>query len=734
MKEGAVMKKLTVFVILFSMLFTCGCGMRETQGKTVDYRYRDELVLSIEEIPDGIESESVSIPEFVYEVSVFDREGRAVSETSPLKLKGGCGEMRVEIEHDSNLPTVFGVMLISAYLPIEFTAENKKTFCYEAECEPGEKISLSIAFDTYSSKEYSSLKLVVVEKADIVARSVLSERDYSVAIDIPFDGKSGSYGEGEYHSGDENVKYIYDAFTGMRKVVGDYLLRQKNNSLFTAPQSDDEISFSAMDHFYSTPNTVGSGYFRAVGQAGKYATIIYVDNQPCRAFDGKYTLVWELNTPEDLLDTVMTLPGYGEGVHKIYSLTFPIDGDIEKQSVYSSPIRPYIISENTDTSGGDWNEFKVSIAGEGEEYTDFYDLQGKITDYTEEKIKLRLSHCVRRSLIQLEYSIFVLCNGVVQEIEHGGGKGDRIEYSMSHGKQFDTDISFTPRVLFDTDILNIDVIFLPELTNVYNHEMIWNLNVLGITQRTVLNYSGKVSVTDEGTGDYSETASVSKAYPPRVFSCGEIRKNDMNIICGAASVEYELISGCGGRYVVLAFLDGELLPVADGKNYACFRDIMGESRKTVIQIPESEETERKLLILTVPLDTVYEGARYYAGVYFNQENFIKKEMAENSIGTLTAYGYQADGMAYGYADFECTESGSGYFCSYVVGSGVYSGIPSLSYTNSCSFDNSKFCIDKVETVLDSLSGYVTDGINTRIYLKTDNGCRVAKYVAYLKKQ
>ena len=117
------MKKLTILAVIVSLLLLCSC---ETQ--VVTYDYRDDTVLPPDNIPMNVTRLSNSTPEYIYDVSVLDRDGKTVTESSPLKLKGGKGEMTVEIEYDSNFPSVFGIALLSSYLPIEFTVATRRAF------------------------------------------------------------------------------------------------------------------------------------------------------------------------------------------------------------------------------------------------------------------------------------------------------------------------------------------------------------------------------------------------------------------------------------------------------------------------------------------------------------------------------------------------------------------------------------------------------------------------------
>ena len=725
------MKKLTILAVIVSLLLLCSC---ETQGVTYDYR--DDTVLPPDNIPMNVTRLSNSTPEYIYDVSVLDRDGKTVTESSPLKLKNGKGEMTVEIEYDSNFPSVFGIALLSSYLPIEFTVGKETTFCYKTECAPGEKTSVSLSFEAVSADEYESLKLVLIEDADTVARSLLTSTDFAFSVDIPYTGKTAAGRDNAYTDSNGKIKNLYDVFEyeklepDEKKIFDNTVARLKNDALFTAVQTEAKVSFMPMDQPKSITDNECYCYFRATGQAGKYATVIYVNDQPIRAFDGGYTLIWELQDTESILDTEVILPGMEEGIHKVYSLTFPIDTGREKQPVYCSPIRPYFSSAKI-WKQSDWNEFTVSVLSENGEYSSFKDMQDTTVNHPGGEIRLRLIHNLPVAYFETEYTVLVLCNGIIQSFNYNGRSVGEIVYTIKEGEGFEADISFLPEIPFETDELNIDVVFIPEFASIYDSELSWNSNGLGYTQHAEINYGGGAIVSTDIAESCVTDSCVKGSFPPTYYSVNDpVRDGDYGyLVNGGTTFRYELHPGTAGRYIMLAFLEGELIPVAGGKKYAYFEfsGKAGECAAFDIDISGREDRESELMILTVSLDSVYDG-RYDSGIWFDEIGFIEAREAGGTVGTVTAYSYLADGIIYGCAEFEGSENMNGYIQSTISGFITSSPFSGLRHTNSDTFEGQSFCIDSRSSAVDSTEVNIYQENDLKIYIKTEKGYKVAKYV------
>ena len=727
----------TILIILMSLsLILCSCNSNKITYtyKEIEHNY-DSQVNSHEMIRNDV-------AEYAYSISLFDKNGNAISDSNPLVLSQTT-TLKMHLQCDSMFKVQFGVILLSSYTPIEYSVDQNPnhSYCYSVSSSKSAPIELELSFSPVLTSDVNTLHIILIENSDSLSSSLPDEKDFSYALNIPIsvDIESSVQFSDLVSSGDQWLDNLYKIFNydSLSEIEQEFIETNitaiKNNSLNISLSTEEAPSLSTKNTLVTSLSENTSGWLKCYGQAGKYATIIFVDNTPIKGFNDKYCLVWNATSYDQYLNAPFTLQDPKTGIHTVYALTLALD-DSDKQIIYDSYKIGLLVLEDSSNDGSILDNVT----------TIFYDSRGNVLDpqdnvitYDSEEIYLKFSHSLLESYLPRNYNLFILCDGIIQDFFINDFATSNHSYTLEPRETNTLDIKFTPvyndKLNDASSYISLDILFIPELANLQNSDLD---NTTTFHKRYYINYNRKSTSNNSNIFELSatelnstiDTFSISVSTPdaPKIEYkfMGKYMKNN------SVTMNYEAIGLPQGSYIVLALLNGQPIDLFPDTKYITY-SIGSPNQKVEFMhtLNNTIDKNLKIVFLTISLD---QNITRTSHIYYNQLMLEQVNYAETSIGSVFAY-RDYDGSYENYVSFEGKLPSSSYCSSYNyihrrADESMLTYDESIlaygysDYMNSFPISSSKFNVEYFE----SPSAWIVENI-IHIYSPHENGFTVTKY-------
>lgn len=730
------MRKMLMYLIVIAVVFTV-CGCDESTQQVYDYKKIETIDLPNYELNYLSESIANENPEYIYSVSVFDDSMNAVSSSNPIIVSDNVN-FRVQLNCDSFFDVQFGIVVLSSYIPVEFQVNHceETYYCYSVTSSKSNTVELQVSLSPILIKGYESLRLMIIENADSASTSLPVEKDFSYALDIPISivSKEKKYSsDALYREGDSLVYNIHEVFQydtlsdDDQEFIDTNISAVKNNALNISLSMNESVSLNTKETLITSLSDNNIGWLKCFGQAGRYAAVIFVDNYPVKAFDNKYCLTWNFNDYNKYLNAPFSLPDIEAGTHNIYVLVQPLDMS-DKQTVYDSYKSGLLILDELSNTSSIYEEADAL----------FYDEAGNLlnveTDrisYTSGKIYIEFTHSLLRSYISRQYNLYVLFNGVIQDVLFSDNSVQTVSYNLSPSESKTITLCFTPTVPQNMDIktsdIPIDIIFLPELSNVRNSD----LDNTVLFHKRFFVESDKMFLYDQGqnvtriqttvSDSQPESTSISLLTPdaPKIeyMFMGKLMRNN------SVTMNYKASGLKQGAYVVFALSNGELLKLKDDSIFMSYEIYTPDQTVEIsYTLDDDSNKEIKVVFVTVSLES---DITRYSPIYYNQTMLVQENFSFKHTGEIQAY-RNYDGSYHNLVLFKGTEQFNGYCCSYNYihrkANESQSKYGYSDYMNSFPISNAEFFPEYFV----SASAWIVENI-MHIYSPSENGFTVIKY-------
>ena len=721
--------KTFLFIILSILLILCSCNSENT---TYTYKEINHGIESSDTPSEMITNEKA---EYVYSVSLFDNTMRAISDSNPIILDG-MTTINMQLQCDSMFEVQFGIILLSAYNPVEFRINQESTpfYCYTVSSSKSTPVELELSFFPILTSDVNSLHMIIIENSDSLSTSLPIEKDFSYAFEIPIavNQKSETSFIDVVASGDLWIDDIYTVFSynSLSQQEQDFIdtniAAVKNNSLNISLSTAETPSLSTKNTLITSLSENNSGWLKCYGQAGKYATIVLVDNIPIKAFDDKYCLVWNATDYNKYLNAPFTFEDISTGVHTVYALTLALDVS-DKQVVYDSYKIGLLALADSSNDGSILDDATVI----------FYDTLGNnlesqdnIIIYDSDEIYIEFSHSLLESYLSRKYNLYILCNGIIQDFSLNNLVMSSHSYALNPEENRTTTIKITPTITKgeaeNSSHIPLDILFLPELENLQNSDLD---NTTTFHKRYYID-SKKVSISENlnifellpsEAPSPVETLSISVSTPdaPKIEYkfMGKYMKNS------SVTMHYEASGLPQGSYVVFAFLNGKIIDLLTDTKFITYNiDSPYQKAEFTYTLNNTVDKKIKVVFLTISLDQTITRK---SPIYYNQLMLEQVNSAETSPGIVSAY-RMFDGSYKSYVAFDGALASNSYCCAYnYIHRKADESMLSYGYSdymNSFPVLSKKFVVEYFE----NSSAWIVENI-IHIYSPRNNGFTVTKY-------
>ncbi len=599
-------------IILLFLLAACSAGTDPNavflRNDTV-FRYKEEKTESYI-APEGMVLTENPIPDYMYTVTLLDSDRVPLTDTHKLECAENV-ELIVQLTCDSSVDVTFGIMVFSSCIPIPTQADGilEAVYCQECSCGHLDFCELTLSFSPIWVKGYESLKIVVMEGIDTAVNASLQEKDYSFAVNVPFtvvDGDGTSALPVQWYSdGTHNVYDIRELFgtantdENGKRYFEEALSVISSQALHTSLSASNTPSLTPGIALTLPAENEGTVWLHGFGQAGRYMTVLLADNTPVPAFDGKYCLFWEAPDPDRYLLAAASIHCGEAGKHTICALTFPLDAG-NKPPVYDSyKIGMLWLGEGLQTSV---LREKVSVLCGGVPLEE--DL---VLPYTSGEVTLDVSCSLELASVPRRYTLMVLCGGMLQKFRLSGTETEAYSFTLAPGESFSDTVSFSPVPYFvgdsPTEDLPIDVLFLPELTNINDH----SLNTISSYQvRCYLHADFALSARSaESPTLLSSDISQYESENPQIRIGFQNTTDAFGLHSSSAGLIYTAYSLPAGRYLLFALANGVQVPLTGDSDFLTF-SVTEQNQEIVFPYTFSpSEKDVKLVFVTVALNTSF---------------------------------------------------------------------------------------------------------------------------------
>lgn len=553
-------------------------------------------------------AKEVTVPSLSYSVVLQQMDGTPITEEKPLSLDKGTASFTLSLQCGNYSPQSFGFFVFVGGVPVPCTVDGKKAFCHYFTSGSGVAEKRKITF-TPSFRDWDDdVLIVIVEQADTNSRTITW--DYTTAIRMPIaNPRSVPRTEDTVPNAQSCVynlrEYFRDADSDdLAGDLNDVLLNVKNHALSVSIRGNEDRPLTESEAIFHRVSHPTDCYLEAIGQPGEYITTVFIDDVPYGAFGGSASIRYTLEDAEDFLSAFIALPADRDiGLYSLYALCVPVKMDADHPIVYDSNRRPYYIL-NQDKLLTDFDRFSVTVESGAGEKTEFMSNTRRKQYWQMENHHLELEyvHQVYQANDARDMSLYVLCNGIPQKITRDGNTSDRIQYAIRPGGTYSCPISV------DIDAPAIDgkwflqIIAFPGMDDGYNAQAAYR--VYGTEDKYVIDV---IVDAPDTAKDVSET-NVYTEIAGKDFPEGEERKfvSQAVIMERDSSVpermDYTYWAGgyAPGSYVVRAYLDGEPIPLADGREAA--RITFTNTRQYAafdISVPNDPMRDQTLIFLSV---------------------------------------------------------------------------------------------------------------------------------------
>lgn len=720
----------TFLVILLSLLLIlCSC---DSENTTYTYKEIKHSSYFYDTPSEMVTNEKA---EYSYSVSLFDDTMTAISESNPLTLEE-ITTLTMQLQCDSTFEVNFGIILLSSYNPIEYCVEQltDRFYCYSVSSSKSNTAELRLTFSPVLTSDVNSLHIILIENSDSLSTSLPEEKDFSYAFEIPIlvNQKCDTTFSDIITSGDQWIDDIYDVFgydslsQNEQDFINTNIAAVKNNTLNISLSMDETPSLNTKNTLISSHSENNSGWLKCYGQAGKYATIIFIDNIPLKAFNDKYCLVWNAADYNKYLNAPFTFQNISTGVHTVYALTIALDSS-NKQIVYDSYKIGLLALEDPSNDGSILDNAAVI----------FYDSSGNILEShedvincTSDEIFMDFSHSLLESYLSRNYNLYILCNGIIQDFSLNNAVVTSHSYTLNPKENCTLTIKFTPTItksfVENSSHISLDILFLPELENLQNSDLD---NTTAFHRRYYLDCE-RVSISEnknifelmpsELTSPI-ETLSISVSTPdaPKIEYkfMGKYMKNN------SVTMHYEASGLPQGSYIVFAFSNGKMMDLLAETKFITYNiDSPYQKAEFTYTLNNTVDKKIKVVFLTISLD---QNITRKSPIYYNQLMLEQVNSTETSTGTVSAYRI-FDGSYKNYVSFDGALVPNSYCCAYnYIHRKADESMLSYGYSdymNSFPILSDKFIVEYFE----SPSAWIVENV-MHIYSSRDNGFTVTKY-------
>lgn len=723
------MRKTFLSMFLLSILVFSMFGCENSAKNNYDYKPITQINLSDNTVSSHI---SNSNAEYVYTVSVFDTTMTPITVSNPLLLTTTTN-INIQLQCNSLFDIQFGIIVLSSCIPIQFSVNQDSNlyFCYPVSCSDSNIQTLQLSFSPSLITDNESLHIIIIENTDAPSSSLPIEKDFSYAIEVPILISTTNYVHSNsfYLNGNKWVDNIYETLqyssltSEEQSIVDTNITSVKNNSLNITLSMDNSPSLNSKNTLVSSIGEICSGWIKGYGQAGKYASIIFVDNIPVEAFEGNYCLIWEAADYNKFLNAPFSIKDLKAGVHTIYVLTISLD-NANKPIVYDS-YKLGLLLTDTSNNGRIYEDISVQFM---DSLGNILEPKDNILSGNSNTIYLEFSHSLFDAYMPRKYTLYILCNGLIQDITVNDIISSSTVYTLTPQETYTTKIYFTPTLPYEPDsessLINLDILFLPELDNIQNSDLD---NTVSFHKRffldsSMISYSANNTVSQLSSlkSDVSaETPTISLSTPDAAkieyLFMGRYMKNN------SVTIHYAASGLPKGSYVVFALLNGQLLELdSEFLSY----EIDSPSQKVELTYTLTNDTIQKIKIVFITI-SLEQPITQRSHIYYNQLMFEQINCVPTDHGSIH-FSRSFDDIYTNYVSFTGTLQATGYCYSYNYihrkPSQTISPYGYSDHINSLPLTNEEVIIEYFE----SPTAWIVENI-THIYFSQNNKFTVIKY-------
>lgn len=639
------MKKFYVyFIIILSLLFLTSCD--DKNNKTVN---QDEF----SQINYIVENDK---PDYGFIAEIKDSNGVLLNKNDVISYEGDNLNFTIDIEFSTNKLNVMKIMVLIDGIMAEMqfddgTNDFYKDLLFEKSMKQTISFSINPIIKTSGKKKLSFL--FITEQNTNIIDIIEPVKNYTSVFNLVLNVEK--YKETDIISSvsnDYKTENFTDYFDEDTIKKYDEYFGNSINTIFC--RKDKQFGFYQPIKLYqNTEKELDIPYnIKITGKKGRYATIVFVNNEPCPAFNGKYHLVWSIDNNEIMVTTI-TLPisNYKNNL-VIYSITIPLDFTTDQ--IYDSVKVNLIISDQ---------ESRTENSSEKRTKTQILDAKGIVINpnivYDYKGGNIEFTYIYKQVFYDVDENIklMVLVNGIPVPFSIEDKK-EELYYDFSISPSQSKSFKITLYPLFDKnlELFNIEIVAISECEKIYynecardNYKICNRIRVLykidDNSENNIKSYSNyyteNVSKSYGLTNNENDTVvnTSSKTFllytdenkDKILYSTQyvQIEKNDdLNIYFES----YNLVKG---EYISFAILNGECINIFNNKKFSHW--VISDDNdfiKFTLNIPKEKIKEKNsLIIITTKINyevITYDECNY---IYTNniRLNFVVNIKNESNI-------------------------------------------------------------------------------------------------------